>query len=112
METKILVNSEWAAAVYSEMDPLKINESPKHTCVSSNSFPVAQVENGPRAHFQNFKLLLLVWVLSVTNSIKVVSINSTLHTTHSHESIRSSYLVCSYSSADSRSWDIKAAVEY
>ena len=56
-ERKFSINSEWAAAVYSEFDPSKINESSKHTCVSSNRLPVAQVENGLRAHFQKFKLL-------------------------------------------------------
>ena len=61
-ETKISTNSEWAAAEYSELDPSKINESPKHTCVSSNSLPVAQVENGLTAHFQNFKLLYALHV--------------------------------------------------
>ena len=49
--------SEWAAAEYSELDPSNINESPKNACVSSNSLPVAQVENDLTALFQKFKLL-------------------------------------------------------
>ena len=32
-ETNYIAISEWAAAEYSELDPSKINESPKHTCV-------------------------------------------------------------------------------
>ena len=81
-------NSEWAAAVYSELDPSKINESPKHTCVSSNSLPGAQVENGLRAHFQKFKLLyaltaalclisLIFLILIIILFVKVASLEST-----------------------------------
>ena len=45
--------SVWA----SELDPSNINESPKNARVSSNSLPVAQVENDLTAHFQKFKQL-------------------------------------------------------
>ena len=91
-ETKISTNSEWAAAVCSEMDPSKINESPKHTCVSSNSLPGAQVENGLRAHFQKFKLLyalavvvclisLIFLILFIILFVRVASLESTNTTT-------------------------------
>ena len=87
-ETIFSANSEWAAAEYSELDPSKINESPKHTCVSSNSLPVAQVENGLRAHFQKFKLLyaltaavclmsLIFLILFIILFVKVASLEST-----------------------------------
>ena len=87
-ETKISTNSEWAAAEYSELDPSKINESSKHTYVSSNSLPVAQVGNGQKAHFQKFKLLyaltvavclisLIFLILFIILFLKVVSLEST-----------------------------------
>ena len=81
-------NSEWAAAVYNELDPSKINESPKHTGVSSNISPVAQVENGLRVHFQKFKLLfaltvavcllisLIFLILFIILFVKVASLES------------------------------------
>ena len=81
-------NSEWAAAEYSELDPSKINESPKHTGVSSNISPVAQVENGLKAHFQKFKLLyaltvavcllvsLIFLILFIILFVKVASLES------------------------------------
>ena len=87
-ETIFSANSEWAPAEYSELDLSKINESPKHTCVSSNSLPVAQVENGLRAHYQKFKLLyaltaaiclisLIFLILFITLFVKVASLEST-----------------------------------
>ena len=87
-ETKISTNSEWAAAEYSELDSSKIDESPKYACVSSNSLPVAQVENGLRAHFQKFKLLyaltaavcpmsLIFLILFIILFVKVASLEST-----------------------------------
>ena len=87
-ETIFSANSEWATAVYSELDPSKINESPKHTCVSSNSLPVAQVENGLRAHLKKFKLLyaltvavcllisLIFVILFIVLFVKVASLES------------------------------------
>ena len=96
-ETKFLSNSEWAAAEYSELDPSKINESPKHTCVSSNSLPIAQVENGLRAHFQKFKLLyaltaavclisLIFLILFIILFVKVASLKTANHTVTSSQS--------------------------
>ena len=87
-ETIFPANSEWAAAEYSELDPSKIDESPKHTCVSSNSLPAAQVENGLRVHFQKFKLLyaltaavclisLMFLILFIILFVKVASLEST-----------------------------------
>ena len=87
-ETIFSANSEWAAAEYSELDPSKINESPKHTCVSSNSLPGAQVKNGLRAHFQKFKLLyaltaafclisLIFLILIIILFVKMASLEST-----------------------------------
>ena len=96
-ETKILSNSEWAAAEYSELDPSKINESPKHACVSSSSLPVAQVENGLTAHFQKFKLLyaltvavclisLIFLILFIIVFVKVASLKTANHTVTSSQS--------------------------
>ena len=87
-ETNYSANSEWAPAEYSELDPSKIDESPKYTCMSSNSLPVAPVENGLRAHFQKFKLLyaltaavclisLIFLILFIILFVKVASLEST-----------------------------------
>ena len=87
-ETIFSANSEWAAAEYSELDPSKINESPKHTCVSSNSLPVAQVENGLTAHLKKFKLLyaltaavclisFIFLILFIILFVKVATLEST-----------------------------------
>ena len=87
-ETNYSANSEWATAEYSELDPSKMYESPKHTCASSNSLPVAQVENGLRAYFQKFKLLyaltvavclisLIFLILFIILFVKVASLEST-----------------------------------
>ena len=87
-ETSFSEKFEWAAAEYSELDPSKINESLNHTCVSSNSLPAAQVENGLRAHFQKFKLLyaltvvlclisLIFLILFIILFVKVASLEMT-----------------------------------
>ena len=96
-ETNSSANSEWATAEYSELDPSKMYESPKHTCVSSNSLPIAQVENGLRAHFQKFKLLyaltvavclisLIFLILFIILFVKVASLESTNPTATSSQS--------------------------
>ena len=87
-ESNYSTNSEWAAAEYIEPNPSKIYESPKHTYVSSNSLPGAQVKNCLRAHFHKFKLLcalatavclisLIFLILFIILFVKVASLEST-----------------------------------
>ena len=97
-ETIFSANSERTAAEYSELDSSKIDESPKHAGVSSNSLPIAQVENGLRAHFQKFKLLyaltaaiclisLIFLILFIIQFMKVASLESTNPTATSSLSV-------------------------
>ena len=106
-ETNYSAHTEWAAAEYIELDPSKINESSKHTFVSSNSLPVAQVENCLTAHLKKFKLLyaftgvvclisLIFLILFIILFVKVATPESTNPTVTNTQSVSNNDLLQVY----------------